>query len=185
IRLDIDDNEITATFPTEFGMFPNLTMAWLNGNEFTGTLPASIFQSWGQLSYLKIHDNKLEGPLPTELGLLTSLDLLWLSRNEFSGTVPSQLGFLANVTELFLHDNSITGRIPTSLTELASLEMLTVSDTFLSGSIPDGLCDRIWDITYTCNDYFGLYTICYDTEKVNFTCSSTNLCGCDSCEQCN
>ncbi|CAB9502854.1 Leucine Rich Repeat [Seminavis robusta] len=185
-RIDIDDNEITGTIPTEFGRFTNLTMAWMNGNSFSGTLPASIFDSWGQLSYLKIHNNNLEGPLPSELGQLTNLRLLWLSHNQFFGTIPSQLGLLNNVTELFLHDTNLVGTIPESLTDMAELEMLTVSNTSLTGSIPNPLCDQIWDMTHTCNVYFGgMWTLCYDVERVNFTCSSSNLCGCDVCGACN
>ncbi|CAB9505742.1 LRR receptor-like serine threonine-protein kinase [Seminavis robusta] len=185
-RLDIDDNSLTGTIPTEFGLFPSLTMAWMNGNSFTGTLPSSIFENWGQLSYLKLHNNNLEGPLPSQLGLLTSLNLLWLAHNEFSGSIPSELGLLNNVTELFLHDTGLTGSIPESFKEMAGLEALTVSNTSLTGSIPNGLCENIWDMTYTCNEYFGgLYSFCEDMKRVNFTCSSTDLCGCDACGACN
>ncbi|CAB9502853.1 leucine rich repeat [Seminavis robusta] len=185
-RLDIDDNEITGTIPTEFGLFTDLTMAWMNGNSFSGTLPASILDSWGQLSFLKIHNNNLDGSLPSELGQLTSLKLLWLSHNQFFGTIPSQLGLLNNVTELFLHGTNISGTIPETLTKMDGLEMLTVSNTSLTGSIPNGLCDRIWDMTHTCNVYFGgMWIFCEDVERANFTCSSTSLCGCDACGPCN
>ncbi|CAB9515755.1 LRR receptor-like serine threonine-protein kinase [Seminavis robusta] len=184
-RIDIDENEITGTIPTEFGLFPNLTMAWMNGNSFTGTLPGSILESWGQLNYFKINNNNLEGPLPSQLGLLTSLDLLWVSHNEFSGSIPSEIGLLNNVTELFLHDTNLAGSIPETLLDMDGLEMLTISNTSLTGSIPHDLCGSIWDMSYTCNVYFGLFTVCYDVEKVNFTCSSNDLCGCDACGECN
>ncbi|CAB9506318.1 Leucine Rich Repeat [Seminavis robusta] len=184
-RIDIDDNLITGTIPTELGLFKDLNMVWINGNKFSGTLPGSIFESWGQLTYLKMNDNNLEGPLPSQLGLLTSLELLWASGNAFSGTIPSELGLLNNVTELFLHENNLTGRIPESLTSMAALDHLTLSNTSLSGSIPDGLCENVWDMAYVCNVYFGIISICYDVEKVKFTCSSTDLCGCDACGECN
>ncbi|CAB9517526.1 Leucine Rich Repeat [Seminavis robusta] len=184
-RIDIDDNAITGTIATEFGLFKNLTMAWMNGSRFTGTLPGSIFESWGQVTFLKINNNNLEGSLPSQLGLLTSLELLWLFQNRFSGSIPSELGLLSNVTELFLHDNNLTGGVPESLTSMAALDHLTLSNTSLSGSIPEALCEKVWDMSYICNVYFGIISICYDVEKMNFACSSTDLCGCDACGECN
>ncbi|CAB9507488.1 LRR receptor-like serine threonine-protein kinase [Seminavis robusta] len=185
VRLDLDVNEMTGTLPTDFGLLSNLSMFVMHGNSFTGTLPASIFESWGQLTFLTMNHNNLEGPLPTELGLLTSMEKMWLNHNRFSGSIPSELGLLSKVTDLRLGDTNLTGSIPEALSDLDGLELLTVSNTSLTGSIPGSLCDRLWDMIYTCNTYYGLYTFCYDVEKVNFTCSSTNLCGCDACEMCN
>ncbi|CAB9524688.1 Leucine Rich Repeat [Seminavis robusta] len=185
-RIDIDANALTGTIPTEFGLFPNLTMAWMDGNRFSGTVPGSIFENWGKLTLLAINNNDLEGPLPSEIGLLTSIEALRLSHNDFSGSIPSEFGLLNDLTELFLHDTNVTGNIPETLVDMGALEHLTLSNTSLTGSIPDGLCDRVWDMTYTCNEYYGgVYTICYDAERVNFTCSSTDLCGCDACGACN
>lgn len=185
-RLDIDANDFTGTIATEFGNFPNLTMAWMDGNQFSGSLPGSIFESWGKLTLLAINNNHLEGPLPTQMGLLSSMEKLRLSHNAFVGRIPSELGLLNKVTEVFLHETKLNGTLPETLVDMDALEHLTLSNTSLTGSIPNGLCDRVWDMTYTCNVYHGgTFTICYDTERVNFTCSSTDLCGCDACGECN
>lgn len=188
--LTIADNPMMAgTIATEFGLLSNLEVITLGRNGFTGPLPGSIFETWGNVTIFFCHGNNLEGPLPTQLGLLTSMERLWLKNTDFLGTIPSQLGLLTNMTELFLHDTDLIGTIPESLSEISESAFLSVSNTSLTGSIPVGLCDRIWDFRYQCTISVQTVAVtnqfCKAPEKVNFTCSSTDLCGCDSCDACN
>jgi len=156
----------------------------MDWNKFTGTLPAIMFEHLGKLSSFKVNDNNLSGPIPSEIGLLSTLDKLFINNNNFSGTIPVELGNL-NVTMMHLHENILlTGTIPSTLQEIPALDFLTLSNTSFSGQVPNGLCDAVGDTNYTCTDIGGLFSICYDVVKLNFTCSSTNLCGCECSAPC-
>lgn len=182
----MDDNALSGSFPVGLGNFTKLTQLFINNNLLTGTLPSGAFEHLGQLTYLKINDNLVTGTLPTELGLLngTLMGDLLMAHNDLTGFVPSELGLVASLKTLVLHGNSlITGSLPSELLALSELELLTVSNTSLTGSIPDGLCDSLFDYEYQCTSMFGLYEICYDIKKVNFTCEHSLLCGCE-CGEC-
>lgn len=80
-ELDISNNEMTGSLPSEIGKLKNLKILNASNNQFTG-IPAEI----GQLEKLEILDfsnNKLTG-LPLELGNLSNLQTLDLSGNNVS-----------------------------------------------------------------------------------------------------
>lgn len=185
-KLDLDDNDLSGTFPSGLGNLRNLTQAYLNGNQFSGTLPAGIFEHLGKLSVLSVYKLLLTGTVPTEVGLLTSLKTnFFLAENDFTGTIPSELGLLSNVGIISLHATSLSGTLPSELLRLTNLEVLSVSDTSLTGSIPDGLCGRIYDLEFSCLDtnYETELVLCTGIKAVNFSCSASLLCGCN-CDAC-
>ncbi|XP_078447323.1 receptor-like kinase TMK4 [Wolffia australiana] len=69
------------------GAMVQLTMAWVHGNSFTGTIP-----DLGKLTSLvdlQLRENQLTGPVPPSLGSLPSLRSLNLSNNLLQGEFPS------------------------------------------------------------------------------------------------
>jgi len=80
-ELDISNNQISGSLPSQIGQLKNLRTLNASNNNFTG-IPAEI----GQLSNLEIinfSNNQLTG-LPNELGNLTNLQILDLSGNKVS-----------------------------------------------------------------------------------------------------
>eukprot|EP00581_Thalassiosira_minuscula_P006159 CAMPEP_0183742858 /NCGR_PEP_ID=MMETSP0737-20130205/64913_1 /TAXON_ID=385413 /ORGANISM="Thalassiosira miniscula, Strain CCMP1093" /LENGTH=1801 /DNA_ID=CAMNT_0025978453 /DNA_START=236 /DNA_END=5644 /DNA_ORIENTATION=- len=65
--LDLTDNELYGTIPTEFGYFADLEILRLGGNLLTGTIPFQLGQLAG-LQELYLHDNEFLGTsMPGEI----------------------------------------------------------------------------------------------------------------------
>ena len=95
----------------------------LSENELNGTIPSEL----GNLTYLEtlnLSENQLRGTIPPELGNLTNLAVLNLFDNRLSGTIPSELGNLSNLGSLTLFDNNLRGTIPSNLAKLNNLRWL-------------------------------------------------------------
>ncbi len=93
----------------------------------------------GQVIDLDLRRNRLSGSIPSELGSLANLTQLWLSVNDLTGPIPSELGNLENLEWLEIKINKLTGSVPSELGNLTNLTALDLSDNNLSGSIPSEL----------------------------------------------
>ena len=137
VGLDLSDNNLRGSVPTEVGDLTALTSWALPTNLVTGALPSEL-GSMTVLNSLVMSSNELTVRLPTELGALTNLnDKFAVNYNDLSGPIPTQLGSLTLLTSHFqLQHNSITGSLP------SELGMLSLTDTFqlhtnrLCGTIP-------------------------------------------------
>ena len=159
--LDLNDNQLSGTIPTQLGNLANLKELLLTRNQLTGTIPAELASLTGleilalggnqltgtiptwlgnlaNLEELYLWENELTGTIPPELGSLSNLELLSLSSNQLTGEIPPELGNLANLEELYLWENELTGTIPPELGSLSNLELLDLSDNQLSGQISAG-----------------------------------------------
>ena len=114
--LDVEQNQVTGTIPTEFGAFRDITGLSLKRNLLTGTLPASL----GNLVNLReftASDNQIKGSIPESLGNLVNLNRLRLDNNLLTGTIPSSLSNLNQLTTVFLlgTGNDLDGPVPEEL----------------------------------------------------------------------
>ena len=162
IRLDLSQNGLRGTIPSELGQLTNLEFLFLFENNLSGTIPPElgnltylivlglggnelserIPSELGNLTYLEVlhlRGNKLIGEIPLELGKLTYLGLLNLSDNELEGEIPPELGKLTNLEWLALFENELSGTIPPQLGNLTNLTGLELSKNKLSGTIPPEL----------------------------------------------
>ena len=134
--LDLTDNQLTGTIPSELSNLAKLERLWLGENQLTGAIPAEL-SNLASLEWLSLSFNQLTGTIPVELGNLASLRVLVLHDNQLTGSVPVELGNLASLEVLILSDNRLTGTIPVELENLAvKLERLDLDDNQLTGSIP-------------------------------------------------
>ena len=136
--LSLDNNILSGSIPTELGNLTNLTILYLDDNSLSGSIPSEL-GNLTNLTGLYLFSNSLSGSIPSELGNLTDLTFLWLNNNTLSGSIPIELGNLTKLTSLFLHNNSLSGSIPTQLGNLTNLISLYLFDNSLSGSIPTQL----------------------------------------------
>mmetsp|Transcript_25791 Transcript_25791/g.39997 ORF Transcript_25791/g.39997 Transcript_25791/m.39997 type:complete len:828 (+) Transcript_25791:159-2642(+) len=139
LRLDLFNNTIASTIPSEIGLLENkLELLNLNTNEFTGAIPTEVgFLS--VLNALSLSSNSLSGTIPSEFGMLERMDMLFLSDNELTGAIPSELGNVAKLTMLGLKRNCLSATLPTELERLSRLSTLEIQGNELSGTIPSGL----------------------------------------------
>jgi len=100
--LDLKDNQITGSIPSELGNLAYLEELYLWSNLLTGSIPAEF----GQLTLLEnlnLRNNQLSGPIPAEIGNAVSLKWLSLNNNKLSGPVPMSL---LNLSELVDHESN-------------------------------------------------------------------------------
>lgn len=93
-----------------------LTTLWLEGNNFTGSVPWAAWDLPDSLESLILAGNRLTGPLPPTLP--ASLEDVDLHDNAFSGSLLQLMGSLpTNLTyTLDLNSNHLTGPLPQVLT---------------------------------------------------------------------
>ncbi|KAM5556658.1 putative receptor-like protein kinase [Rosa sericea] len=148
---------------------PNLQILHLAGNEFSGQIPASLFNA-SQLQELDFGRNNFVGQLPVSFGnfpnlqrlrlpknnlgtnssndlefitFLTNCSDLWqlsLSSNNFGGVLPNSVAnFSTQLTQLYLARNQIAGTIPETLENLSNLILLSLQENLFTGTIPASL----------------------------------------------
>ena len=130
--LELDDNNLVGTLPSELRSLTSLTSLMLSENKLSGNIPN--LSGLSQLEHLDLGDNQLNGTLSGWLGNLTTLEVLSLWGNQLSGTVPD-LSRLTNLTELSLRGNPFSGPFP-EVSRLTKLQNLNLGRTQLSGAIP-------------------------------------------------
>jgi len=104
VGLQLYNNNLRGTIPTEIGQLTNLSALYLSNNSLSGTIPIEIGQLTN-LSALYLFNNSLRGTIPTEIGKLTNLSALYLFNNSLSGTIPTEIGQLTNLSSLELTYN--------------------------------------------------------------------------------
>ncbi|MDO5981448.1 leucine-rich repeat domain-containing protein [Flavivirga spongiicola] len=133
--LDLKNNNLSGSIPTEIGNLPNLVSLDLGTNNLIGSIPSQI-GNLSNLSLLRLNNNQLTNSIPSEIGNLSSLSSLYLPFNNLSGPIPSTIGNLTNLTSLALMQNDLTGSIPFSIGNLTNLSSITLYSNQLTGSIP-------------------------------------------------
>lgn len=137
-ELNLQRNDLTS-IPASFWNLTTLEVAWLAGNQFTGSLPGAV-GNLVNLETLSLQGNSFSGSIPPELGTLTRLEDLFLTDNDFTGSIPAELGALPEINTLTMARNALTGTIPPELGSLGeSLVVLDLSDNALEGPIPTAL----------------------------------------------
>lgn len=162
VKLDLKNNNLDGTLPSDIGVLGGLTDLYLHENKIKGSIPSEI-TNLVELRYLDLHQNQLSstippsignmiylkylslqknvltGSLPLEIGKLESLQNLELGQNQLDGVIPSEIGNLVNLQYLRLNENKLTGNIPASLKNLTILKGVELNNNRLSGYIPDVL----------------------------------------------
>ena len=82
--LELDDNNLVGTLPSELRSLTSLTSLMLSENKLSGNIPN--LSGLSQLEHLDLGDNQLNGTIPN-LGSLTNLRELHLDHNELSGAI--------------------------------------------------------------------------------------------------
>lgn len=129
------------------GTMQSLKQLWLHGNNFNGTIPASL-SDCVSLTDIKLNGNGLVGPIPSNLGTL-QLTNLTLDNNKLSGPIPDLklpaggFTFSGNSFCQSVPGDSCAPQVTTLLSFLASLNYPIV----LAGS---------WTGNNPCNSWIGI-----------------------------
>ena len=112
-KIDLSQNGLTGTIPTELGNLHGSTALSLFSNQLTGPIPS-------ELGLLDSNTEPLETVRGTDDGI-RNVTIISLFDNELTGTVPFSLGMLGKLKALEVYNNSgLRGTIPVNLCELGS-----------------------------------------------------------------
>ncbi|KAL4576202.1 hypothetical protein LXL04_012291 [Taraxacum kok-saghyz] len=135
LELYIGDNKLSGTIPKQLLQLSSLTIALdLSQNNLSGSLPTDV-GDLKMLAYLDLSENLLSGNIPSSIGACTSLTFLSLKDNLFQGMVPPSLSFLRALEELDISHNNLSGPIPRYL-ESFTLMVLNLSFNDFEGDVP-------------------------------------------------
>ncbi|CAN6203399.1 unnamed protein product [Urochloa humidicola] len=153
--LDIADNQITGDI-SNFGPYPHLVSASLDGNKLCGSL-SKTWTSSINLTVLDVAENMITGRLPPELQNLVKLEVLVLHTNNLTGQIPPELRKLSNLYRLSLSRNQFSGHIPPEFCQMRNLQYLDISANKLSGSVPQelGSCTKLISLMINDNNLIG------------------------------
>ena len=149
VALDLCDNDLAGTIPSEIGELHRLTSLRICANRsLSGPIPETIGQLTG-LTSLYLAGNNLSGPIPETIGHLEELSRLDLSGNALSDRIPDEIGGLQKLETLDLSFNELQGGIPPSIGRLDSLTSIRLGWNVLTG-VPGEIGDlrdlRILDL---------------------------------------
>ncbi|XP_039812629.1 receptor-like protein kinase HSL1 [Panicum virgatum] len=143
--LNLSQNYLGGVLPADIGLGlgEKLTTLDLNGNEFNGTIPASL-SKLRSLRFLALNSNRFAGTIPAELAELTSLQDLYLANNPFAaGQLPASFKNLTNLVSLFASQCNLVGDFPNFVWGLKKLQMLNLYTNNLTGELAvDGFAAR-------------------------------------------
>jgi len=113
--LDLSQNSIEGNLLSIISAdnaFSNLRVLDLSDNKLTGTIPSDI-KNISNLVSLKLSNNELDGSIPSTIGDLSKLKFLYLNHNKLSGEIPTSSLEKLLMTEIDLSQNiEISGKIP-------------------------------------------------------------------------
>lgn len=136
-ELDLSNNKLSGPFPSGVLTATNLTFVDLRFNQFSGELPAEIFEM--DLDVLFLNDNAFSGLIPDAIGS-TPVRYLTLANNKLQGRLPTTIGGAKNLEEMILSGNQISSPLPAELASIKNLTLLDLSDNQLAGQVPEVLC---------------------------------------------
>lgn len=134
--LDLMNNSLNGTIPSDIGNLSALTYLDLSSNSLSGNIPFEIGKL-RSLSDLYLERHILTGKIPSSIGNLTDLFFLYLHKNMLSAAIPQQVGMLKSMSRLLLSDNNLVGPFPGSIGNLSNLFDLRLDNNKISGSIPN------------------------------------------------
>jgi len=150
--MDLDDNKLSGSIPSEIGHLQMLTGVSLDGslNELAGTIPDSI----GLLVNLEVIDidfNSLTGSIPESIYDLPTLKVLDLNDNNLTGSLSPKVGKLLTLKFLQLQGNSFSGSVPVTLKRLVNLETMMLDNNNFEGTIAGTICaNNLYALTADC-----------------------------------
>jgi Leucine-rich repeat (LRR) protein len=135
ISINLPDNNLGGSLPTQLGNLNALKSLTLNNNNIAGTIPTTI-EDLIDLEYLNLSVNEITGNIPTQIETLDKLEYLLLNYNQLTGNLPNEIGSLSSLKSLGLRNNQIAGNLPNELGNCTDLEYFSITNNDFTGNLP-------------------------------------------------
>ena len=124
--VNLGHTNLTGTLASigELSILPRLESLDLYNNQITDTIPSDV-GNLTNLRHLHLGGNRLTGSIPKEIANLTNLEDLYLAFNDLTGTIPENLKVL-NLREFNVSYNHLT--IPSPLPEWLDSWLQTIEN---------------------------------------------------------
>jgi Leucine-rich repeat (LRR) protein len=136
--IGLEQNMLTGRIP-ECLVDASITKMDMGLNQFSGTVPESIFVHANKLEFVSLWSNQLTGTLSNNVAALSNLVFLDMETNHMTGTLPVNLTELENLQELYLSDNELSGTLPKEFEQFRRMKHLWIHNNHLTGQIPTEL----------------------------------------------
>ncbi|XP_028071292.1 receptor-like protein EIX1 [Camellia sinensis] len=173
-EMHLRHNNLSGELPQSLQHCTNLLTLDLGENEFTGSIPIWIGNTFSNLIVLNLRANKFQGDIPYELCRLGALQILDLAHNNLSGLVPrcfnnfsamarkqnssNHLSYYTYRGEYFESATLVTkGREVLYTTNLKLVTSMDLSENNLFGEIPEELTRLVglWSLNLSRNHLTG------------------------------
>ena len=123
--LDLGENYLLGSVPTNLGNLPDLYWLALSDNDLGGSLDfLTSLTNCSKLETMDLSTNQFGGVLPISVGnLSTQLIELYFGSNEISATILVTLGNLVNLIALGMEYNLFTSLIPTIFEKFQKIQI--------------------------------------------------------------
>ncbi|KAI8012837.1 LRR receptor-like serine/threonine-protein kinase EFR [Camellia lanceoleosa] len=154
--LQLQNNQLTGTFPDQLGNLFRLTVLNASFNTIQGPIPPTISRCI-ELRTLNLMQNEVSGRIPEEISHLTKLKILNLAGNNLSGPIPPSIANISSLTNLNLGTNTLSGAIPGDLSRLRNLKFLDLAINNLTGTVPPSIYNMssLVYLALAANDLWG------------------------------
>ena len=136
--VDLEQNGLVNTIPSEIGSLPDISQLSLRSNLLTGSIPVNIAKL-KHLEKLDLGNNLLTGSIPDHISNLRKLQHLYLNSNFLRGTIPKHIGKLNDLVWIGLYENELTGSIPHSIGDCSKAYVLYIDSNNITGKLPKSM----------------------------------------------
>ncbi|CDY48523.1 BnaC04g43260D [Brassica napus] len=133
--LDLEYNNFSSSFSSEFGNLNRLEVLSLSSNDFFGQVPPTVSNLTSNLTAVSLRKNNLEGNIPEAFYTGASLQTLDVGHNLLTGKLPRSLLNCSSLELLVVDHNRIKDTFPFWLKALPNLQVLILSSNKFYGSI--------------------------------------------------
>lgn len=130
----VSQNSLEGSIPSNLSRWQSIEQFEIYLNQLTGMLPSST--PWAMLTSLQINGNYFTGTLPAAIGQFHQVQYVNGFENFFSGSFPPSIAHWTSVIIFDFHGNRLTGSLPVSTLVFPSLQYFDIHENHLTGSLP-------------------------------------------------
>ncbi|GKA13474.1 kinase-like domain-containing protein [Tanacetum coccineum] len=134
--LELYNNKLCGKIPEQLLQISSLSIGLdLSQNRLSGSLPTEV-GDLKMLTSLDLSSNNLSGNIPSSLSGCTSLSVLYIDNNLFQGLIPPSLSSLRGIVAIDFSHNNLSGQIPRFLERFLIVQYIDLSFNDFEGEVP-------------------------------------------------